>query len=806
MPTPTAKTTLSPAELAKLEHAFAADPASDAYKALAEAYLGMGRFMEAMVVCKKGVKAHPNAAEPRVLLARVYADQGKDKKALEELNGAVAVAPSDKSALRMLGALQLKGGETEAGKASLLKAFESDPADAQTVAEMEKWGVPVPAPAAPPAPAPVPVASEPVSAPVAAAAPPVLSPVQPAAGPPVLAPAQPVVTQPVAAAAPPAQVHSQPVAAAPRPAARPQPRPAARPVAADWDEPVSEEVDVAPRRKQAPGKAKYMFFALLAIAPLSIGGYSYWTKATAERNREIKKLLDVAADELKHDSYSCYLKAADAAAKVLDKDASSVAAHGYLAYTWAVVWGEHGGGDDARRRAEEHLALAKKGGEANSHLFAAEALFKAYSGAGVEAAKELETRTLALEKENKRSSLLRLTLGLIQMNSGDLDRAKDSLDIAQALASSDPRVYGALGTLFRRKGMDGDASKNFGFALKISRQYEKDHPENFLEHPESLLGRALLLLEQENAQFYVEASKLIRKLVDANPPPSPRQLAAAHLARAFLYSRVSNEVGYYKAEFQKELLDGTGVPGDKKRAQEALAKDEDTGFSLDRQNPELHLIKGRRLFLEGDHEGAVAEIRKAIAMDKSRAQFYVELARALMGKPGGEKEAQEALITAIKTMGNSPKLVLMLGQAYRRQGDSDKALAQFQLALGDGKAKAPDARLAMGTIYREKKDYTKAAELLDRAAQEFVGQGARVAASYTELARVHEENGQREKAFEFYQRALKADDEYPDAYYFVARYLSADRARVKDSKEFAREYLKRAPKGEFVADAQRLAQ
>ncbi len=88
--------TLSPAELAKLEHAFAADPSSDAYKPLAEAYLGMGRFMEAMVVCKKGIKAHPNAADPRLLLARVYAQQGKDKKALEEALGGLQVQPADK--------------------------------------------------------------------------------------------------------------------------------------------------------------------------------------------------------------------------------------------------------------------------------------------------------------------------------------------------------------------------------------------------------------------------------------------------------------------------------------------------------------------------------------------------------------------------------------------------------------------------------------------------------------------------------------------------------------------------------------
>src|SRR3954464_4806834 len=124
---PTATKTLSPAELAKLEHAFATDPASEAYRPLAEAYLGMGRFMEAMVVCKKGVKAHPTAADPRILLARVYAEQGKDKKALEELAGALQVAPADKNVLRMTGALQLKNGEADAGKANLLKAWEADP-------------------------------------------------------------------------------------------------------------------------------------------------------------------------------------------------------------------------------------------------------------------------------------------------------------------------------------------------------------------------------------------------------------------------------------------------------------------------------------------------------------------------------------------------------------------------------------------------------------------------------------------------------------------------------------------------------
>src|SRR5689334_7911448 len=140
--------TLSPAELAKLEHAFATDPSSEAYRPLAEAYLGMGRFMEAMVVCKKGVKAHPNTADPRVLLARVYADQGKEKKAIEELNGALQVAPQDKGALRMMGALQIKTGEGDPGKSNLLKAYELDPNDPDTLELFKQHNVPLPAKAA----------------------------------------------------------------------------------------------------------------------------------------------------------------------------------------------------------------------------------------------------------------------------------------------------------------------------------------------------------------------------------------------------------------------------------------------------------------------------------------------------------------------------------------------------------------------------------------------------------------------------------------------------------------------------------
>lgn len=806
MPTSSSKT-LSPAELAKLEHAFAADPASDAYKALAEAYLGMGRFMEAMVVCKKGVKAHPSSAEPRVLLARVYADQGKDKKALEELTAAIGVAPNDKTALRLMGALQIRSGEADAGKASLLQAWQADPNDAETLEVLKANGVQPPAAAAPVAPAPVAAAPiQPGPAPMQGA---------PVAGPPVLTPNAAPSAAPVAPgvwAQPSAQPQQRPMPqprpngtaarvpqAQPRPAARPAMRPARPSYDEDDDEVLSDEVDVSRARRSGKGPSaaqKGVFFALLVLAPLTVGGYYFFSQHQARVNREIKKNLDEASEQLKHDSYASYKKACEAADKVLELDGDSVAAHGYLAYAWAIRWGEHGGGDEARQKAEEHLAAAKKrGDELSSQQFAAEALFKTYAGKGQEALKDLESEVKTLDAQGKRSSLLALTLGLIQMNAGDLEGARGNLEKAQALAPDDPRVYAALGTLYRRLGQDNQAWKNFDFALR----YEKDHPE-------SLLGKALVLLEQDNADYYVDAAKMIKKLIDADPPPSPRQLAAAQLARSFLISRVSTDLDSYSADFQKKLLEGTGVPKDKKEAQAEMARAEELGFSLDRTNPELHLIKGRRLFNEGQIDASVEEIRSAIKMDATRAQFYVELARALMAKKGGEKEAQEALTRAIKTMGNSPKLVLMLGEAYERQGELDKAIEQYKLAIGDGKQKTPEARLALGIALREKKDYAAAIEMLDKAAQEFVTQPTRTAAVYTEMARALEEKGERDRAGDTYQKALKADPDYADGYYFFARYLSGDRANASKAKVAAAAYLKLAPKGDHADEAQRLAQ
>jgi tetratricopeptide (TPR) repeat protein len=563
-------------------------------------------------------------------------------------------------------------------------------------------------------------------------------------------------------------------------------------------EEVDEDDDDEPSTRRRPAASggrggKFVTLALLVAIPLFAGGFWFYSANAKQRSRELKKSLDAASVLLKRDSFDSYKKACEAADKALEVDSDSAVAHGYLAYAYAIRWGEHGGGDDARLKAEEHLAAGKNSGDVSSHLIAAEALVATYGGKGKEALGKLEEKVKELDAQQRSSSLLYLTLGLIQMNAGDLERARDSLDRAQGLSPDDPRIYAGLGSVYRRLGQDNTAWKNYDFALR----YEKDHPE-------SLLGRSLLMLEQDTPN-YVLAHTMLKKLLEAEPPPSPRQLAAAHLARSLLISRVSAAMPDLKPEEQQKVAEATAVPQDKDKARQEVTKSEETGFALDKQNPELHLIKGRRLLAEGNFDAAAQEIRKAIRMDASRAQFHVELAKALMGRQGGEKEAAEALQTALKTMGDSPKLVVMLGNAYRRQGKLDEALTQYERAVKDPKAKNPEARMAMGSIYRERSDWAKAQEQLEKASQEFLGQPDRAAMALTELARVYQGKGDAAKADETYQRALNSDEGYSPAYYYYATLLSKDAKQGPKAKLLAQEYLKRDPSGEHAVAARALA-
>jgi Tfp pilus assembly protein PilF len=783
---PPATKPLSPAELAKLEHAFATDPGSQAYHALAEAYLGLGRFMEAMVVCKKGVKAHPTLAEPRLLLARVYADQGKDKKAIEELGAALQVAPLDKRSLRMLGLLQLKGGEVEPGKASLLKAYEADPFDAETQELMQRHGVEVPkAPvieAPPPPPVLLPVAPPPAAAKPSAPSAPTPRPSGPRDAP-----------QSAPRRAPPVSSASGTRVEPPRPVRKSRPEAYTTADSAEFE-------TSAPRRS----KASRALFILLAVAvPLAAGGYYGFGQYKGKQVRDANRLLRDATEKMKSDTYAAYQGAIRDAEGALSLDASGDTnrnARGLLAYGYTVRWGEHQHDDANREAAEKNLKAGLELKEASSWLYAADALLDAYQGKGEQGLKKIDDRIKAAEGEKKQVSLYYLTRGLLQLNAGALEDSKESLELAQGISPDDPRIFVALGTLHRRRGADLQALQAFNNALKYSRN----------AHPDALLGTASLILDQENpAKGYVTAARYLKTLLEMEPPPSPRQLAQAHFVRALLVSRVSSEAPLYKDEaFKKELYEGTTVSTDKDKAAKDVQAEENQGLTLDRNNPELLLIRARRLASEGHLDEAAAELKKAIDLNRSAAHYHVELAKVLMRKEGGDAKAEEALKTALSMVQNSPKLLSMLGQVQYRQKKLAEAMATLERATNDEKQRNPEARFLLGKLARdEKKDLERAARLLDKAAQEYFSDPPQAAVAYDELAQTLElraKDGDKDKARATYEKSLNADKEYALAYCHYAKLLARDGKDREKLKAIATEGLKLDPQGACAGELQRL--
>jgi cellulose synthase operon protein C len=788
---PSTTKTLSPAELAKLEAAFAMDPASQAYKPLAEAYLAMGRYMEAMVVCKKGVKAHPTLADPRVLLARVYADQGKDKKALEELQGALGVIATDKSALRLTAQLQWKGGERESAKATILKAFDADPTDADTVAAMKELGVEAPKPVAPPpAPAPPPVL-QPQSAPMSSAD---------GVSSPNIVVNQ---TNPIPSA-PSSQRRTAPVAGRTSGA-----RPAVRRPAFEADESSSDSIDISehsvpprPKKKESGGGlAKALFFMLIFAVPVGAGVYYGVGQYIAKRNREVKRLIQSSQDLLRTDTFHAYKEASKLAEQALDLDPNSGLAHRILAYAYTVRWGEHEHDDDIKRRAEDNLRDGKASSEKENlaYQYASESLLAFYSGKGSEGLRLMEDRVKAAEAENKKSALLYMTLGLLQMSQGDLERARETLEKAQSAAPDDPRVYISLGNLHRRRGNDTSALGHFNSALRYTKN----------AHPEALLGTALLILDQpEPARGYITAAKYVKSLAEMEPPPSPRQIAQTHLVKALLISRVSHDLPLYTDEkFRKELEDGTGVSSDAGKASKDITAQEREGLEKDKGNADLLIIRAKRMFWEGKYDEAAAEVRKAIDVNNTVANYHVELAKVFLKKEGGEGQAEDALKKALTLVPGSPKLLTMLGQAQYRQKKFEEARLTFEKATSDEKQKNGDARYVLARIYRdEKKDFKRATELFDRAAADHYSDPAMAAIAYDDLGYTYELSTNKDKARVTYEKALNADKDLAIAYCHYARFLAKDNLPAdKDKiKAVAETYLKLEPKGDCAGDMQRL--
>jgi len=802
----TSGTKPTPAELVGLEHAFAVDSQSDAYRPLTEAYLALGRYMEAMVVGKAGMKAHPDSPEPRILLARIYGQQGRKKKALEELDAALERGAGEVDTLLTIARLRLENEEREGAELLVKQAAVLAPGNPEVEALAATMGVvletPRPETPEPPQQAPEPPASgleagggDPgqgqgqgqrhamgEGAAAAAAVPPAAIP------PDQIPPGFGAAMQGASASAQGARAGgaesraraegraasptapSAAVSAAGQVQARVATRPAFDPES--WDFEDDDRPASAGSRRQL-----YALLGAVVLVIVGLGGWHFYTDWQKNREHQIGRLINQTNDQLRKDTYASYKAAAGHAREILDLDGGNLEGHAYLAFINVLRWGEQGEGEDFREAARMNLEQAKKAGQPHGRIIAAEAYLKFFEGDPKAA--EATIREVLDAGQRSWLGLLYGTLGTIQMWAGELDEASLSLKQAQSLEPNSVRILAALGQLHRRRGMDTQAWTFYDTALRVDG-----------DHAESLLGKALLILDANDAdrpladkeKLLAEAEVQIEKVLKLpDGAISARQLAVGKFASAQLH---------YAREQRRE---------GERLEQEA--------FTLDPRNADLRLLRGRRLLRENDVDGAVTEIREAIRIDGNRAAFYVDLSHALLAKKGGATEAVEALETALKTYPKSGRLYVLLGDAHRAVPAVEEARKAYERALEVENLRFPEASARLGTIWREKKEFAKASEEVEKALKDLglTTSGPTLALALTERGRIFEEQPRPDvnQAFERYEKAIAASGRYAPPHYFAGRILAAQRERERQQLaiESLETYLRLAPRGEFAEDA-----
>jgi tetratricopeptide (TPR) repeat protein len=358
-------------------------------------------------------------------------------------------------------------------------------------------------------------------------------------------------------------------------------------------------------------------------------------------------------------------------------------------------------------------------------------------------------------------------LGILQMHAGDLEKAFKNIKSAQTLSPADPRINAALGDVYRRQGNEMFAAKYYEDALR----YERDHAE-------AQLGVTLMAIDTGK---FEAADRFVKRLLALDPPPSPRQMAVARMA----YAIVLDE-------------QGKGVEADKEQTM---------ALETDSRNPELFMLKARRQLRASKQDEALASIREAIKRDPKRASFRAELAKVLITKPGGSAEAVKEIQEAIKQMGESPKLLVILGDAQRADKDLNGAQASFEKALSLAKDKYPEARLALADVAREKKDWAKALDLYEKAKNEFLSSARKQAYALVEMGKILDVQQQNKKdALERYKAAANADSTYAPPLFLMSQFFIGDKDKTKRDTAYGllEKCVELDPKGEYAEEAKRL--
>ena len=113
--------------IAKCQKILEADPQSQIFAALADAYRKKGMAAKALEICLKGIEKHPDYGSAYIVLAKIYLDQGSHAEADFNLQKAITVGGRTRSVDILQAEILIKQGQLGKARHILEKLHISDP-------------------------------------------------------------------------------------------------------------------------------------------------------------------------------------------------------------------------------------------------------------------------------------------------------------------------------------------------------------------------------------------------------------------------------------------------------------------------------------------------------------------------------------------------------------------------------------------------------------------------------------------------------------------------------------------------------
>jgi tetratricopeptide (TPR) repeat protein len=273
-----------------------------------------------------------------------------------------------------------------------------------------------------------------------------------------------------------------------------------------------------------------------------------------------------------------------------------------------------------------------------------------------------------------REAALHFALGQLLAERQDLAPAVEQLQAALGLATGNPEYAYGLGLVLRLQADFDAAEAQFRAAIRT----KPDH---------ALARRALGLILRQKGDFDAAATELRRSIADARDDAQTHHILGTVLlklnrpAEALDELREATRLDPSLVEARvilAQTLAKTGQREDARREQEAIqrvnAENADVGRTL------MLLQTGSERAKKGDVEGAIAELREAVALSPSFPEAHYQLGVALQQSDADASEIETAFRRVLQLNPDHALARLQLGRVLAGRGDTGGAMAELREA------------------------------------------------------------------------------------------------------------------------------